>query len=148
MSETNTLKILKLDPNVLLPEYKTAGSAGMDLAYFGKEVLVLPIQEVVFVPTGLSLAIPLGMEGQIRPRSGFSTKHKIIMPNSPGTIDSDYRGEILIPLLNLGRSAFSLEPGTRIAQIVFQRVEILRIEEVSKLDSTHRGEGGFGSTGK
>jgi dUTP pyrophosphatase len=110
--------------------------------------LILPVQEVVFVPTGLALAIPLGMEGQIRPRSGFSTKNKIIMPNSPGTIDSDYRGEILIPLLNLGSSAYSLEPGTRIAQIVFQRVEILKREEVSKLDSTLRGDGGFGSTGK
>lgn len=141
-----SLQILK--PGAVVPEYKTPGSAGMDLSACLTGNLILPKGEVVFVPTGLAMAIPDGYEGQIRPRSGFSTKNRIIMPNSPGTIDSDYRGEILIPLLNLSGADFVLEPGTRVAQIVFQAVGQLSIQVVTELSTTERGSCGFGSTGK
>ncbi|MCT8332712.1 dUTP diphosphatase [Leptospira sp. 85282-16] len=140
------IQILK--EGAVVPEYKTSGSAGMDLSVCLSENLVLPKGEVVFVPTGLAMAIPEGYEGQIRPRSGFSTKNRIMMPNTPGTIDSDYRGEILIPLLNLSGADFVLEPGTRVAQIVFQAVAQLPIQVVTELSATERGTGGFGSTGK
>ncbi|MCZ8341991.1 MAG: dUTP diphosphatase [Leptospira sp.] len=142
------LPILRLHPKAELPAYKTEGSAGMDLAYIGDEDLLLPKGEVLLVPTGLAIAIPKGYEGQIRPRSGFSTKNRIIMPNAPGTIDSDYRGEVKIPVLNLSGSDFRLEVGTRIAQIIFQKVELLAPIFVASLDETERGMGGFGSTGK
>lgn len=149
MVEPHThLQIQILKEGAVIPEYKTEGSAGMDLTACLSENLILPKGEVVFVPTGLAMAIPEGYEGQIRPRSGFSTKHRIIMPNSPGTIDSDYRGEVLIPLLNLSGEDFVLEPGTRVAQIVFQSVAKLTVKLVPKLEATVRGSGGFGSTGK
>ncbi|TGK48122.1 dUTP diphosphatase [Leptospira bouyouniensis] len=149
MVEPHThLQIQILKEGAVVPEYKTEGSAGMDLTACLTENLILPKGEVVFVPTGLAMAIPEGYEGQIRPRSGFSTKHRIIMPNSPGTIDSDYRGEVLIPLLNLSGEDFVLEPGTRVAQIVFQSVAKLTVKLVPKLEATVRGSGGFGSTGK
>lgn len=140
------IQILK--EGAVVPEYKTSGSAGMDLSACLSENLILPKGEVVFVPTGLAMAIPEGYEGQIRPRSGFSTKNRILMPNTPGTIDSDYRGEILIPLLNLSGADFVLEPGTRVAQIVFQAVAQLPVQVVTGLSATERGTGGFGSTGK
>ncbi|GBF41786.1 dUTP diphosphatase [Leptospira ellinghausenii] len=142
------IQIQILREGAVVPEYKTSGSAGMDLSACIKENLLLPKGEVVFVPTGLAMAIPEGYEGQIRPRSGFSTKQRILMPNSPGTIDSDYRGEILIPLLNLSGSDFLLEPGTRVAQMVIQAVVKFPIQVVTELGSTERGTGGFGSTGK
>ncbi|MGV3665047.1 MAG: dUTP diphosphatase [Leptospira bouyouniensis] len=142
------IQIQILREGAVVPEYKTSGSAGMDLSACLKENLLLPKGEVVFVPTGLAMAIPDGYEGQIRPRSGFSTKQRIMMPNSPGTIDSDYRGEILIPLLNLSGSDFLLEPGTRVAQMVIQAVVKFPIQVVKELSSTERGTGGFGSTGK
>lgn len=142
------LQIQILKEGAVVPEYKTEGSAGMDLSACLTENLILPKGEVVFVPTGLAMAIPEGYEGQIRPRSGFSTKHRIMMPNSPGTIDSDYRGEVLIPLLNLSGEDFVLEPGTRVAQIVFQKVAKLSVQLVPELGATVRGSGGFGSTGK
>ncbi|TGM54435.1 dUTP diphosphatase [Leptospira biflexa] len=144
----NYLQIQILKEGAVLPEYKTQGAAGMDLTACLRENLLLPKGEVVLVPTGLAMAIPEGFEGQIRPRSGFSTKHRIVMPNSPGTIDSDYRGEILIPLLNLSGEDFVLEPGTRVAQLVIQAVSQLPIRVVTGLDTTQRGTGGFGSTGK
>lgn len=142
------IQIQILKEEAVLPEYKTPGAAGMDLSACLSENLLLPKGEVVLVPTGLAMAIPEGYEGQIRPRSGFSTKHRIIMPNSPGTIDSDYRGEILIPLLNLSGEDFVLEPGTRVAQLVIQAVSQLPIQVVTGLNTTQRGTGGFGSTGK
>lgn len=142
------LQIQILREGAVIPEYKTSGSAGMDLSACLSEHLLLPKGEVVLVPTGLAMAIPDGYEGQIRPRSGFSTKQRIIMPNSPGTIDSDYRGEILIPLLNLSGSDYHLEPGTRVAQIVIQAVVKFPIQVVTELKDTERGSGGFGSTGK
>ncbi|MGE8719698.1 dUTP diphosphatase [Leptospira terpstrae] len=140
------IQILK--EGAVIPEYKTSGSAGMDLSACLSENIVLPKGEVVFVPTGLAMAIPEGYEGQVRPRSGFSTKNSIIMPNSPGTIDSDYRGEILIPLLNISGKDFVLEPGTRVAQMVLHSVAQLPVQLVTKLSATERGAGGFGSTGK
>lgn len=142
------IQIQILREGAVVPEYKTSGSAGMDLSACLTENLLLPKGEVVLVPTGLAMAIPDGYEGQIRPRSGFSTKQRIIMPNSPGTIDSDYRGEILIPLLNLSGTDFLLEPGTRVAQMVIQAVVKFPIQVVAELSSTERGTGGFGSTGK
>lgn len=144
----NQLQIQILRDGAVIPEYKTSGSAGMDLTACLTEPLLLPKGEVVLVPTGLAMAIPEGYEGQIRPRSGFSTKQRILIPNSPGTIDSDYRGEILIPLLNLSGSDFLLEPGTRVAQMVIQAVVKFPIQVVLELGSTERGSGGFGSTGK
>lgn len=142
------IQIQILKAGAVVPEYKTSGSAGMDLSVCLTENLLLPKGEVVLVPTGLAMAIPNGYEGQIRPRSGFSTKQRIIMPNSPGTIDSDYRGEILIPLLNLSGTDFLLEPGTRVAQMVIQAVVKFPIQVVTELEETERGSGGFGSTGK
>ncbi|MBL0956633.1 MAG: dUTP diphosphatase [Leptospira sp.] len=147
-NQINQLQIQILREGAVVPEYKTVGSAGMDLSACLSENLLLPKGEVVLVPTGLAMAIPDGYEGQIRPRSGFSTKQRIIMPNSPGTIDSDYRGEILIPLLNLSGSDYLLEPGTRVAQMVIQAVVKFPIQVVMELSSTERGTGGFGSTGK
>ncbi|MCW7470540.1 dUTP diphosphatase [Leptospira kanakyensis] len=140
------IQILK--EGAVIPEYKTSGSAGMDLSACLSENLILPNGKVVFVPTGLAMAIPEGYEGQVRPRSGFSTKNRIMMPNSPGTIDSDYRGEILIPLLNLSGEDFVLEPGTRVAQMVLHSVAQLPVQVVTELSATERGTGGFGSTGK
>ncbi len=142
------VKLQKLRPQAQIPERKTDGSAGYDLSACLTEDLVLKRGTVTFVPTGLAIAIPEGFEGQIRPRSGFSTKNKILMPNAPGTIDSDYRGEILVPLLNLGEDDFVLAHGTRIAQILFKRYEAVSFAQVDTLGETDRGSGGFGSTGK
>jgi dUTP pyrophosphatase len=102
---------------------------------------------IVLVPTGWALAIPRGWEGQVRPRSGLATKHGVTVPNAPGTIDSDYRGELKVAIINLGRAAFVLTPAMRIAQLVIAPVARARVAEVASLDETERGEGGFGSTG-
>ncbi|WP_411824888.1 dUTP diphosphatase [Leptospira sp. 'Mane'] len=137
-----------LNPKAALPERKTDGAAGYDLSACLDAPIHLPVGEVVLVPTGLAFAIPQGFEGQVRPRSGFSTKNRIVMPNAPGTVDSDYRGEIFVPLLNLGKSDFLLENGTRIAQILIKRYEVVAFNVVPTLETTDRGTGGFGSTGK
>ncbi len=142
------VQIQTLKPKAELPVRKTDGSAGYDLSACLDTNLLLPLGKVTFVPTGLAMAIPEGFEGQIRPRSGFSTKNRILMPNAPGTIDSDYRGEILVPLLNLGDEDFLLEHGTRIAQILIKRFEMVHFQVVDVLEETGRGSGGFGSTGK
>lgn len=142
------VQIQKTKASAELPERKTEGAAGYDLSACLESDLILPKGKVALVPTGLSLAIPVGFEGQIRPRSGFSTKHRILMPNAPGTIDSDYRGEIFVPLLNLGDEDFLLSHGTRIAQILIKRYEVVNFQLVDVLDETERGKGGFGSTGK
>ena len=102
---------------------------------------------IVLVPCGFAMALPPGFEGQVRPRSGLATKFGISMPNAPGTIDADYRGEVKVPLVNLGRSAFVVEPGMRIAQMVIARVEQAQVSVVDELTETVRGAGGFGSTG-
>jgi dUTP pyrophosphatase len=141
------LKIKKLYPDAILPEYKSKEAAGLDLAAYVPDGILLKKNEVHFVKTGISIELPIGYFADIRPRSGFSTKNKIIIPNSPGTIDSDYRGELIIALLNLSTEDFFLEHTTRIAQLVVQSHAFVKIQEVSELSSTQRGSLGFGSTG-
>ena len=136
----------KLKSNAKIPQRQTPGSSGYDIFSANEEDLLIPKGSVVFVPTGLALEIEVGFEAQIRPRSGLSTKHKILLPNSPGTIDADYRGEILVALLNAGDTDFVITKGMRIAQMVFAKVETAEFVEGSLQDSD-RGQGGFGSTG-
>ena len=144
------VKILvkKLDSRVKLPSYKTIGSSGMDLmALTDKSITILP-KKSYLVPTGMSVAIPKNYEIQIRPRSGLAAKKNISILNTPGTIDSDYRGEIKIILFNHGSDEFLINNGDRIAQIVLMPVHKIDFEEVDNLPDTVRGEGGFGSTGR
>ncbi|MCA8892073.1 MAG: dUTP diphosphatase [Hyphomonas sp.] len=133
-----------------LPAYETAGSAGMDVraAVPEGEPMVLAPGERSMVPTGLSVAIPQGYEIQVRPRSGLAAKHGLTCLNTPGTIDSDYRGEIKVILVNLGQEAFTIQRGERIAQLVLAPVTRLAWQAVDSLDETERGAGGFGSTGR
>ena len=140
--------IKKLDPSVKLPEYKTSGSSGMDLRAFIKEPLNIKSNKSSLVPTGLSVAFSADYEIQIRPRSGLAAKNNITVLNTPGTIDSDYRGEIKIIIYNHGNSDFTVNNGDRIAQMVLCPVIKMELEEVYELPGTIRGEGGFGSTGK
>ena len=129
------------------PAYATEQSAGVDLRADMTEPITLCPLERVLVPTGLYMAIPAGYEGQVRPRSGLAAKHGITVLNTPGTIDADYRGEIKVILVNLSSTPFVIEPGERIAQMVFAKCETAQWEEVESLDETVRGAGGFGSTG-
>lgn len=130
-----------------LPAYATLGSAGMDLvAAITTEMRIRPLQRVI-VPTGIAIAIPLGYEVQIRPRSGLAIKNGIMVLNTPGTIDSDYRGEICVILANLSEEEFVITPGMRIAQAVLNKYEQISWNVVETLDETARGAGGFGSTG-
>ncbi|MAB10733.1 dUTP diphosphatase [Hyphomonas sp.] len=133
-----------------LPAYETAGSAGMDVraAVPEGEPMVLAPGERAMVPTGLSVAIPQGYEIQVRPRSGLAAKHGLTCLNTPGTIDSDYRGEVKVILVNLGQDAFTIQRGERIAQLVLAPVTRLAWQAVDSLDETERGAGGFGSTGR
>ena len=131
-----------------LPEYATALSSGLDLKANITEPVTLKPLERVLVPTGLFIALPEGTEAQVRPRSGLAAKHGITVLNSPGTIDADYRGEIKVILVNLSNEPFVINPGERIAQMVVARFERAQWVEVQELDSTERGEGGFGSTGR
>ena len=134
-----------------LPAPASPGSAGLDLrAALPADVpeLVIPPGERVLVPTGIALEIPPGWEGQVRPRSGLALRHGITMINAPGTIDSDYRGEIAVPLVNLGREPFHLKRGDRIAQLLISRAEPVEWEEADELPPSGRGDGGFGSTGR
>ena len=130
------------------PSYATVNSAGVDLkANIVEPIVLQPLQRAV-VPTGLKIALPEGTEAQVRPRSGLAAKHGVTVLNSPGTIDADYRGEVGVILVNLSDKAFTVNPGERIAQMVVARYERVEWEEVEQLDSTDRGEGGFGSTGR
>jgi len=133
-----------------LPAYETIGSAGMDVraAVSQEEPILLQAGERAMIPTGLSVAIPQGYEIQVRPRSGLAAKHGLTCLNTPGTIDSDYRGEIKVILINLGQDAFTIQRGERIAQLVLAPVTQLAWIEVDALDETDRGAGGFGSTGR
>ena len=140
--------IKKLDPSVELPSYKTDGSSGMDLMAFVKEPINLKPQTSCLVPTGISLAFPSEYEIQIRPRSGLAAKNNISVLNTPGTIDSDYRGEIKIILFNHGNKDFLINDKDRIAQMILTPVIKMNFEETDNLPETVRGEGGFGSTGK
>ena len=140
--------IKKLNSKVKLPSYKTDGSSGMDLmAFLDKPISILP-QKSELIPTGLSIAIPDNTELQIRPRSGLAVKNNISVLNTPGTIDSDYRGELKVILYNHGNKKFIINNEDRIAQMVLMPIIKAKFEEVENLPDTIRGEGGFGSTGK
>ena len=141
------VKIVNRSP-LQLPSYATEHSAGMDLrADIAEPVTLSPLQRVM-IPTGLYIALPKGTEAQIRPRSGLAAKHGITVLNAPGTVDADYRGEIKVILVNLSETPFTVNPGERIAQMVIARYEKAVWDETESLDSTERGEGGFGSTGR
>ena len=140
--------IKKLDPSVELPAYKTNGASGMDLMAFIKEPINLKPHTSFLVPTGISVAFPNEFEIQIRPRSGLAAKNNISVLNTPGTIDSDYRGEIKVILFNHGNNDFVINNKDRIAQMVLTPVVKMSLEETEDLPETIRGEGGFGSTGK
>ena len=140
--------IKKLDPSVELPAYKTNGSSGMDLMAFIQNPISLKPHYSCLVPTGISVAFPSEFEIQIRPRSGLAAKNSISVLNTPGTIDSDYRGEIKVILYNHGDSDFLINNKDRIAQIILTPVIKMNLEETDNLPETIRGEGGFGSTGK
>jgi dUTP pyrophosphatase len=130
-----------------LPEYATAGAAGMDLRAAIDEPIVLAPGARASVPTGIAIALPRGFECQVRPRSGLAARHGIALVNSPGTVDEDYRGEIHVLLVNLGNEPFTIERGQRIAQAVFARYERIEWELTETLEESERGGGGFGSTG-
>ncbi len=140
--------IKKLDPAVEIPNYKTKGASGMDLMAFTKQPIILAPKNSCLVPTGLSVAFPEEYEIQIRPRSGLAAKNNISVLNTPGTIDSDYRGEIKIILFNHGSSEFIVNNKDRIAQMILMPVNKMDLEEVEILPNTLRGKGGFGSTGR
>jgi dUTP pyrophosphatase len=143
------LSILRLPhaSDLPLPTYATEGSAGLDLlAAIDAEIELKP-GERKLVPTGIAIALPLGFEAQVRPRSGLALKHGITLINAPGTIDSDYRGEIKCPMINHGDELFRITRGMKIAQMIIARHEIAELEEVSELPDSARGAGGFGSTG-
>ena len=152
MTETVPARILRLPhaEDLLLPAYETEGSAGMDLraAVPEDQPMTLAAGARALVPTGLKIALEPGFEAQVRPRSGLALKHGITCLNSPGTIDSDYRGEVGVILANLGSEPFVIRRGERIAQMVIARHERVQWSEVQSLDETERGEGGFGSTGQ
>lgn len=148
-----TVRWKKLTQGAKIPEYKSKKAAGMDITSIDNVTIPAPNLQndykpsTVIVATGLAMALPEGYEAQIRPRSGLAAKHGITVLNSPGTIDSDFRGEIKVILTNLGKYDFKIEPGDRIAQVVIAKCEHVRNEVVSELDETERGTGGFGSTG-
>ncbi len=131
----------------VLPAYATAGSAGMDITAALAEPMILEPGAIVMIPTGIAIALPQGFECQVRSRSGLAAKHGIFALNAPGTIDSDYRGEIKVILANSGKAFYTIQPGERIAQLVIARYETVQWELVDSLDETERGIGGFGSTG-
>ena len=142
-----TVKIINRSP-YSLPEYATEGSSGMDIRANIQEAITLMSLERVLVPTGIFIELPVGYEAQIRPRSGLAAKQGITCLNTPGTVDSDYRGEIKIILVNLSSQPGLIQPGERVAQMVIQKVEIISWVEVDALETSHRNSGGFGSTGK
>ncbi len=141
------LKILDHAKGLDIPAYATEGSAGVDLKAATDGTIVISPMERKLIPTGLSMAIPDGYEAQIRPRSGLAFKNGITVLNTPGTIDSDYRGEVKVLLINLGNEDFVLERGMRIAQLVVKKYERIQWNVVESLDSTSRAGGGYGSTG-
>ncbi|OUS05609.1 deoxyuridine 5'-triphosphate nucleotidohydrolase [Rhodobacterales bacterium 52_120_T64] len=153
---TQTVRIHRTensDTAIALPAYETEGSAGMDIranfpADMRAEGIILPAGARALIPTGMKFEIPIGYEVQIRPRSGLAHKHGVTLVNAPGTIDSDYRGEVGMILINHGNEPFSVTHGERVAQMVFAQVARCDITEVTSLTTTARGAGGFGSTGK
>jgi dUTP pyrophosphatase len=144
-----TVLFKRLSPRAILPAYQSEQAAGMDLAACLPDdapITVAPGQ-IVKVPLGFAVALPRGHEAQIRPRSGLATKHGVTVPNAPGTVDSDYRGEMVVALINHGREPFEITHGLRIAQMIVAPISHAILVEVDELDSTVRGTGGFGSTG-
>jgi len=144
------IKIKKLnnfDNNFALPSYATDGSAGMDIVAMNKNDIIIKPLQTVLIPTGFSIELPFGYEAQIRPRSGLAINKNIGILNSPGTIDSDYRGEVKIIITNFGKDDFIIKKGDRIAQMVINKYERITWEEVDELSNTIRGEGGFGHSG-
>lgn len=142
------LLVKRLSPLATIPAYQSEHAAGLDLHAAIEAPTTIAPGAILLVPCGFAVAFPPGFELQVRPRSGLATRFGISMPNAPGTIDADYRGEVKVPLINLGREAFTVEPGMRIAQAVLAPVVRAAIEEVAELDETARGAGGFGSTGR
>ncbi len=142
-----SLRIKRLSELADAPAYHSAHAAGLDLHAAVEAPVTLAPGEIRLIPCGFAMALPEGYEGQLRPRSGLAVRHGISMPNAPGTIDADYRGEVCVPLINLGRAAFVVEPNARIAQLVVAPVARCHVAEVDVLDDTDRGAGGFGSTG-
>lgn len=141
------VKVVK-EAGVELPKYETPGSAGMDIRANISEPIILGSLERVLVPTGIKIAIPEGYEVQVRPRSGLAIKHGITLLNTPGTVDSDYRGELKVIMVNLSKDEYTINPQERIGQLVLNQVAQMVFEEVDSLDETERGAGGFGHTGK
>jgi dUTP pyrophosphatase len=151
MIDVITIKFKRLSEefnNIPLPSYSTSGSAGMDIRAAIKEPMNLKPTEVEMIATNLSVEIPEGFEIQVRPRSGLAAKHGIGILNSPGTIDSDYRGEVKIILINFSKQEFIIQPGERIAQLILSKVFKARLEETEELNHSKRGKGGFGHSGK
>jgi len=151
MIEEITIKFKRLSEefnNIPIPSYSTSGSAGMDICAAIKEPVYLKPKEVEIITTNLSIEIPEGFEIQVRPRSGLAARHALGILNSPGTIDSDYRGEVKIILINFSKEEFIIQPGDRIAQLILSKVYKARFEETEELNHSKRGEGGFGHTGK
>jgi dUTP pyrophosphatase len=148
-STTRTIDLLieRIDPDVPLPSYQTEHAAGMDLHAATKQNIELEPGDIRLIPCGFKMAIPEGFEAQVRPRSGLAVKAGISMPNAPGTIDADYRGEVCVPLINLGRYRFTVEPHMRIAQMVIAPVMRAQLIQTTSLPQTQRATGGFGSTG-
>ena len=151
MMKAPTINITRLRPDsdadIPLPQYMTPQAAGLDVCAAIRNDLVLEPGAITLIPTGFSIAIPEGYEAQIRPRSGLAVKHGIGLINSPGTIDADYRGEVMIAVINLGKKSYTFHRGDRIAQMVINRVFKATLKIVAKLDETDRNTGGFGHTG-
>ncbi|UCH66404.1 MAG: dUTP diphosphatase [Ignavibacterium sp.] len=141
-------RVSKKFDDIPLPSYSTEGSSGMDIRAALKKTLLLKPKEIELIPTNLTVEIPIGFEIQVRPRSGLAATHGIGILNSPGTIDADYRGEIKIIIINLGKDDFTIQPGDRIAQLVVSKIYRANLKEVEELNMSGRGEGGFGHTGK
>ena len=145
------IKIVRLRPesdfDISLPRYMTPHAAGLDICAAIAGEVVLAKGEIATLPTGFAIALPYGYEAQIRPRSGLAAKHGIALINSPGTIDADYRGEIMIAVINLGKEPYTLHRGDRVAQMIIHKVSQVRMQEVRQLDDTRRNTGGFGHTG-
>lgn len=151
MDQSPTIKFLRLRPNldadIPLPRYMTPHAAGMDICAAIENNLSLEPGAITLIPTGFAIALPHGFEAQIRPRSGLAVKHGITLINSPGTIDADYRGEVMVAVVNLGKKKYFFHRGDRIAQLVIKKVCQVRVKTVEQLDETVRNTGGFGHTG-
>ena len=141
------IKRLPGHAHATVPAYASADAAGMDLCAANDEPIAIPPGAVRLIGCGFAMAVPIGYEAQIRPRSGLAAKHAISMPNAPGTIDADYRGEVKVPLINHGPDPFEVSPGMRIAQMIIKPVPRAVWQEVDELPATERGDGGFGHTG-